>query len=113
MQRNMKIGERKSDLVCSACDKELSWEGSIMEGKMVCKNPFCGGKVLEFSSGLAEVVTVDKVMERYYFDLYKEHRLWCKSFVMSPCDCGHSINMSPHSWDVIRQLEIIGYGDLT
>jgi hypothetical protein len=84
-----------------------------MEGKMVCKNPFCRGKVLEFSSSLAEVVTIDKVMERYYLDLYKGHRAWCKSFgAGNICDCGHSISVLPHTWDVIRQLELIGYGDL-
>ena len=41
MMRNPKIGERKSDLICQKCYGELKWKGSIMEGKMVCKNPLC------------------------------------------------------------------------
>lgn len=40
-QKNQKFGERKSDLVCPCCERELVWKGSIMEGKMVCTTSWC------------------------------------------------------------------------
>lgn len=33
--------ERKSDLVCSCCERELEWRGSVMDGKMVCTTSWC------------------------------------------------------------------------
>lgn len=61
--RNKKIGDRKSDLFCTKCDRELEWEGSIMEGKMVCKNVFCmdfevGSPKAEKSEGKAYVYKI-------------------------------------------------------
>ena len=40
-QKNQKFGERKSDLICPCCERELVWKGSVMEGKMICVTSWC------------------------------------------------------------------------
>ena len=117
-QRNQKLGERKSDLVCSYCEQELKWEGSILDGGMVCKNLLCGGEIKKSVNYIADIeadeliaITFDKVLERYYTELQRGHRAWCRTVINGTynCTCGYSGNCN-YSEVEIRNLETHYYG---
>lgn len=128
----------ENETKCSRCESDLVWEGSILTGKLVCKNEICKRESEYFMEwktlnsdeydGFFSTPAIpppapahpgqvysgavaQAIMARYTAGIFSAHRLWCISKLNNNgvCDCGY-LTSSPYDDAAIQSLEVFNYG---